>query len=616
MKKNFVIMLATVFVCLVLSYWTMADVRKDLPVAVSPGSEQESSAVSEVGQVCPTFSWSSVDNASSYRVTVFMIDEAKVPPYEEMAAKISPVLSKDIPGPALSWTLSSEEGLKTGNMYAWYVQALDSYGNAASGWSKGRIFKVKQEAVWVGIEEKLGQKLKEYGVNDEVIKNVLNDINSEVKEVVVSGTEGAGKNTPGISGILGTEGQYNTFYGQNAGAVTLNKYDTFIGANAGATNGNGLSNSFLGYCAGYANTSGSYNNFLGTYSGRQNTTGSRSLFLGYAAGYNSNGSDNIFLGHYAGYGNSTGVFNIFIGPYTGYYNSNGGNNIFLGYNAGGSNISGNYNTFIGNLAGYTNTAGGNNTFIGEDAGYFNTANYNTFIGSDAGFFNSGAEYNTFIGQSAGHFNSSGGYNTFVGKSAGLHNTSGFNNVYVGSQAGSDNQTGTGNICLGNQAGANELGSNKLYIMNNAAAFPLIYGDFLNGIVAVNGKLGIGVQAPTYPVHMASGAYCSIDGVWTDASSRNLKENIQSLSTAEALDALNKLNPVTYNYKADKTDSHVGFIAEDVPDLVATADRKGMSPMDVTAVLTKVVQELRKENEEYRKLITELQERLAKIEKNK
>ena len=55
--------------------------------------------------------------------------------------------------------------------------------------------------------------------------------------------------------------------------------------------------------------------------------------------------------------------------------------------------------------------------------------------------------------------------------------------------------------------------------------------------------------------------------------------------------------------------HVGFIAEDVPELVATADRKGMSPMDVVAVLTKVVQE-------QHKIITDLQERMAKIEKGK
>ena len=41
---------------------------------------------------------------------------------------------------------------------------------------------------------------------------------------------------------------------------------------------------------------------------------------------------------------------------------------------------------------------------------------------------------------------------------------------------------------------------------------------------------------------------------------------------------------------DKTDRHVGFIAEDVPDLVASEDRKGLSAMDVVAVLTKVVQD--------------------------
>jgi hypothetical protein len=49
--------------------------------------------------------------------------------------------------------------------------------------------------------------------------------------------------------------------------------------------------------------------------------------------------------------------------------------------------------------------------------------------------------------------------------------------------------------------------------------------------------------------------------------------------------------VTYTYKADDTkEQHVGFIAEDVPDLVAKADRTAVSAMDVVAVLTKVVQE--------------------------
>jgi len=32
---------------------------------------------------------------------------------------------------------------------------------------------------------------------------------------------------------------------------------------------------------------------------------------------------------------------------------------------------------------------------------------------------------------------------------------------------------------------------------------------------------------------------------------------------------------------------------DVPDLIATKDKKGLSPMDIVAVLTKVVQEQQK-----------------------
>jgi hypothetical protein len=48
--------------------------------------------------------------------------------------------------------------------------------------------------------------------------------------------------------------------------------------------------------------------------------------------------------------------------------------------------------------------------------------------------------------------------------------------------------------------------------------------------------------------------------------------------------------VTFNYKASANEKHVGFIAEEVPELVATKDRKGLNPMDIVAVLTKVVKE--------------------------
>ena len=71
--------------------------------------------------------------------------------------------------------------------------------------------------------------------------------------------------------------------------------------------------------------------------------------------------------------------------------------------------------------------------------------------------------------------------------------------------------------------------------------------------------------------------------------------------------MEKLNPVKFQYKAEPGQQYVGFIAEDVPDLVARNDRKSLSPMDVVAVLTKVVQEQQKTIEKLSARLTELEQ---------
>ena len=80
------------------------------------------------------------------------------------------------------------------------------------------------------------------------------------------------------------------------------------------------------------------------------------------------------------------------------------------------------------------------------------------------------------------------------------------------------------------------------------------------------------------------------GVWQNASSRALKQNIHSLSADAAMDTLAGLKPVTFNYIKEPDETTVGFIAEDVPELVATASRTTLSSLDIVAVLTRVVQE--------------------------
>ena len=119
------------------------------------------------------------------------------------------------------------------------------------------------------------------------------------------------------------------------------------------------------------------------------------------------------------------------------------------------------------------------------------------------------------------------------------------------------------------------------------------GNNTEFVVLGNGNVGIGTISPSYPLHMSSGAHVTTGGVWTNASSREYKKDINDLSLESAKTVLEKLNPVTFTYKKEKDDQHVGFIAEDVPDLVSKKDRKGLSPMDIVAVVTKVVQDQQK-----------------------
>ena len=130
-----------------------------------------------------------------------------------------------------------------------------------------------------------------------------------------------------------------------------------------------------------------------------------------------------------------------------------------------------------------------------------------------------------------------------------------------------------------------------YIMHNRASTLTIGAGSIDRItIDRDGNVGVGVARPSHPLEMASGAHVSAGGVWTNSSSRARKENIAPLSADEALQALTALEAVQFNYKNDQAESYVGFIAEDVPALVATNGRDSLSSMDIVAVLTRVVQE--------------------------
>lgn len=85
-------------------------------------------------------------------------------------------------------------------------------------------------------------------------------------------------------------------------------------------------------------------------------------------------------------------------------------------------------------------------------------------------------------------------------------------------------------------------------------------------------------------------HIEVRGTFVNSSSREMKENIQALDGAEALDVLQSLSPVKFNLKMDAGKSpQAGFIAEDVPELVGTESHRAIRPVNILAILTRIVQ---------------------------
>ncbi|MEO1653696.1 MAG: T9SS type A sorting domain-containing protein, partial [Bacteroidota bacterium] len=269
------------------------------------------------------------------------------------------------------------------------------------------------------------------------------------------------------------------------------------------SNTTGDFNSFFGEQAGSSNTTGDFNSFFGERAGVFNTTGEQNSFFGQESGNNNSTGDlNSFFGRGAGRSNTIGSQNSFFGRNAGHDNINGFGNAFFGENSGQANTSGTSNSFFGHDSGFENTTGGNNAFFGNGTGRINTSGENNaFFGAQAGQGNTEGEGNTFLGYLSGAANN-GDNNAFVGLAAGRFNE-GSRNIFLGRETGRNNNNGSGNIFIGDRAGFNESGSNKLYIANSSTSSPLLYGEFDNSVLGVNGSLGVGIQNPERPIHLRS-----------------------------------------------------------------------------------------------------------------
>ena len=158
---------------------------------------------------------------------------------------------------------------------------------------------------------------------------------------------------------------------------------------------------------------------------------------------------------------------------------------------------------------------------------------------------------------------------------------------------------------------------RIFSRSGFTRFQVVKDDLasftVNNVMVIdnsNGNLGLKVASPLHPLHLASGARCTAGGVFINASSRELKQDIEPISSEQARDTVRALQPVGYRYKNELDEHYIGFIAEDVPELVATRDRKALAPMDITAVLTKVVQDQDLQLDEQRQVLDQQQKLIA------
>tara|TARA_R110002096_G_scaffold386435_1_gene580556 strand:- start:14639 stop:19189 length:4551 start_codon:yes stop_codon:yes gene_type:complete len=246
-----------------------------------------------------------------------------------------------------------------------------------------------------------------------------------------------------------------------------------------------------------------------------------------------NTNNNIFIGENSGqnfnYLNNSAEPNLAIGPYALELVTTGNKNVAIGYQALQFNRIGGDNTAVGLGAARNNDDGSLNTAIGAYSIFNNiSGSLNTAVGRYSLYNMNGGTGNTVMGEFAASALTLGDANTIIGNNSMIDNLTGSNNTVLGAEAGRQN-LGGGNVFLGYAAGYSASGSNKLYIENSISNNPLIYGDFANDSIIINGAFSIGRNYTFPSVDGAPNQVLQTNGAgnlnWANISGDNLGNHI-------------------------------------------------------------------------------------------
>jgi hypothetical protein len=249
-----------------------------------------------------------------------------------------------------------------------------------------------------------------------------------------------------------------------------------------------------------------------------------SISIGQNTNNNTTGSNNVAIGHQSLTGSSTSTFanTVAVGYQALTALTTGARNTAVGYQAGAALTTNSSVTAVGYQAAYQlatgniavavgdhaleglTTVGGdygalaigvraneNKTSLVNSTSIGNRSNAGSEAVAVGGASNAGGVGSTAVGQSA----RAGAYSTVIGVGAGDHFAYVARSVLIGRDAGGTN-VNSDSVMIGHQAGSQETGTHKLYIENSNSTTPLIYGEFDNDILRVNGTLQVNDPAST------------------------------------------------------------------------------------------------------------------------
>jgi len=484
------------------------------------------------------------------------------------------------------------------------------------------------------------------------------------RNALESNTTGSSGTAVGQSALQeNTTGSTNTAVGyQSLFTNTTGGLMTAIGGLALRSNTTASSNTAVGHSALYSNTTGDLGTALGRNALQYNTTGSSNTAVGVSAlQENTTGRFNTSVGFQSSFNPTTASENTSVGYQALRSGTTGGNNTAIGKHAMFSNTEGNTNVAVGRAALYTNTTGAANVAVGNDALQYNTtggghvavgrsalrdnttATLNTAVGVNSQERGTTATANSSLGYRSLYLTTTGSYNTGLGYETLRSNTTGIDNTATGYQALYNNTDGDKNAALGNGAlftstsgernsavGYRSMYSTTTGTNNAALGDSALYNNTTgSGNFGAAFRTSSGSYAPVFNPTTESNrvvmghtsvtnAYVQV--AWTVVSDERDKTQIAPLEMG--LDVVQKLNPVSYKFRADRSteetvgNKRYGFLAQDVLALEGDdnvivdnedPDKLKMTNEELIPVLVKAIQEQQTQISELKAEIKQLKE---------